>query len=530
MLASMRHSSSSRCLVSLDRMGTRLFGSISKINCKILRNFALTKNPSALKTELLRVAKEGKGFSDTVSLPKITAQFCVNKKHVEFDLAFEILGCLEEAKPKTMLLGLFELVDKCIECGHIDDAMKGYLKLKDIDEKLDVSGKQRLLSVLAFECRICDIMTIANDHSMTDGDLVIIAEPLIMTGNMKQFNSLLQKFLSDKSNLTNEQRSERIARVLRSVIYARMRRHIQQGELTPHEKNGVKELFKMLQNYHSKVDTDGIAGSPSYFQTCQLFEMEKERLGPNELSVFDFSLSEEECRATNRLPKFEVTSFPYVVEGDDEQHLNYIDSKKIKDLSSQLKKKDPSRVLLYRSTIFPDSYEIEMKLLREKNMERFSERIFMHEHMSYSLIGAVSDSVVEDSDSDSDSDNEGGYDSMETQFDEEEFDESGDDDSDDDSDSDYESDTELLSLFTEYTRLKEASFARTNRTVRTLLPPSFKVNDITQTLEKKNPSIYLEFSEDIFDFGQEPTAWPRIIMPGGFILHKNEKKDPSVKN
>ena len=68
------------------------------------------------------------------------------------------------------------------------------------------------------------------------------------------------------------------------------------------------------------------------------------------------------------------------------------------------------------------------------------------------------------------------------------------------------------------------------QTARTLLPPAFEIYDITRTLERKNPSIRLQYAEEIFYFGHEPSSWPRIFMPGGFILDKSEKKDLSIKN
>lgn len=491
------------------------------------------RNLTALKVELLRVAQEDSSFSEMDNFPKITAGVCVNRKGAELNLAFEILCCLEEAKPKSMMLGLYELVDKCVECGYVDDAMKAYFKLRSMSEKLDFSGKQCLLTILAQECRICDIMLVLDDHFVTDEDLVIISEPLIMTGNMRTFTKIFEKYLSETSSANSLECSDRVARVLRSVMYARMRRYSQSCEPSHEEKSAIKKTFQILQKYHAKWNSREVFECPSYFQTCQLIELERERLSPNEIAVYEIILTDEEFRAINRLPRFESAHFPYVVEGDDDDHLEALDTKKIKDLSTDIKKKYPSRVLLYNSTIFPGAYDIEMKNLKEKNLSRFIDRVSLCDNISYSLIGARSDDalVESDSDNDSDSDDEDGYGSMETNDGSDEFDESDSEDSDDDdTDSLFETENELLSLFNECSRLEEATFVRMNRTVRTLLPPSFKLNDITQTLERRKPSISLVFSEDIFDIGAEPAVWPRLITPGGFILHKNEKKDPALKN
>lgn len=229
-------------------------------------------------------------------------------------------------------------------------------------------------------------------------------------------------------------------------------------------------------------------------------------------------------RGTNRLPKFEPTYFPFLVEGDDDIRRDYMGTRNFKDLSSELKRGEPSRVLLYRNTLYPEAYETEMKLLREKNMDKMIEKMCHVDNFSYSLVGAVSDDMeyLSDDDSDSDSDEEG-YDSLETQFDED-FDDSDDEDSDDDLE---ESGPLMVTLVAEFAKLHEG-FSRA-KTARTLLPPSFQINDITKTLERRNPPVTLQFAEELFDVPYEPSSWPCIFMPGGFILNKNEKKDVTLQ-
>ena len=519
-----KHVSNRRSISYVQRVTARFFNIISKTNLKVLKKYALMNDPSGLKVELLRVVKEDSSYSEIDNFPKITAQICVNRRFTELNLAFEILDCLEGAKSRSLMLGLYELLDKCVKCGHLDDAMTAYFKLRSISEKLDLSTKQSLLTILAQECRICDISVVLNDHFITDEDLVLVSEPLIMTGNMKFFTKLFERYVSESRIVSGAEESDKLARVIRSVIYARIRRYSQLSEPSVEEKNAMKKMFEILQTYHSKSDDQDVFEWPSYFQSCQLIEIEKERMSPNEIAVYEVILTDDEFRAINRLPRFETTDFPYVVEGDDHDHVDLLDTKKINDLSSEIKKKYPSRVLLYSSSIFPEAHSAEMKHLKEKNLVKLFNRLSLYDNTSYSLIGAkLDDGSVDDY---SDSDDEDGYDSTETNYSSDDYDESDSDDSDDDSDIE----DELLSLFKEYSKLEEVTFTRTNRTVRTLLPPSFKLNDITQTLERRRPSISLAFSEDIFDIGAEPTVWPHIIMPGGFILHRNEKKDPALKN
>lgn len=516
----------------MNKISIRCHSSITKSNSRILKNLAISRNPKALKAELLRVVKENSGIAANVNFPKLTAQLCVTKKNVEFDLAFEILGCLEEEKPNSMLLGLYELIDKCVDYDRTDDAMKVYSRLKNLNEKLDAPGKLRLLTALSSECRIPEIITFLEDHLITDCDLTIISVPLIMSGNMKLFNKYLRKFMEQKSIISQSDSSERVARVIRSIMYARLRRYIQLGELTVEEKGAIKDTLMILQNYHELEIHLEVSETLSFFQAFQLHELEimSERLTQTDLADYDIDMTYQEIRGTNRLPKFEAIHFPFVVEGDDDIRRDWMGSKTIKDLSSELKRRDPSRVLLYRNTLFPDAYEIEMRHLREKNMDKMLEKVFQFDTFSYSLIGALSEDDAEyfssdddDSDDDSDSDSDG-YDSQDTQFGD--YHENSDNEFSEDESEDGEQ--IMVTLIAEYAQLHEIGYSRA-KTPRTLLPPSFHIHDITRTLEKRSPSVTLQYAEDLFDVPYEPSSWPRIFMPGGFILHKSEKKDPTLQ-
>jgi hypothetical protein len=517
----------SRGSYALSKISIRCHGSITKTNSRILKNLAVSRNPKALKAELLRVVKENSGIAPNINFPKLTAQLCVSKKNVEFDLAFEILGCLEEEKPNSMLLGLYELIDKCVDCDRTDDAMKVYSRLKNMNEKLDAPGTLRLLTALSSECRIPEIVDFLEDHQITDCDLTIISEPLIMSGNMKLFNKYLRRFMEQKNVSNQPESSERVARVIRSIMYARLRRYIQLGELTVEEKGAIKDTLMILQNYHELKIHPDVSETLSFFQAFQLHELEimSERLTQTDLADYDIDMTYHEIRGTNRLPKFEPIHFPFVVEGDDDIRRDWMGSKTIKDLSTELKRRDPSRVLLYRNTLFPDAYEIEMRHLREKNMDKLLEKVFQFDTFSYSLIGAVSDDteILSDDEDDSDSD-EDGYDSQDTQFDED-FEDSNGEDSDDESE---DGEQMMVTLIAEYAQLHEIGYSRA-KTPRTLLPPSFHIHDITRTLEKRSPSVTLQYAEDLFDVPYEPSSWPRIFMPGGFILHKSEKKDATLQ-
>ena len=507
-------------------ISTRAFQSLTNSNKRIFKNLAVSKNHEALKIELLRVVAEASGTSDNDNFPKLTAQICVNEKKVEFDLAYEILVCLEEAKPKSMLLGLYELMDKCVDCKHLNDAMKVLTSLRNINENLDATGRHRLLTALSIDCRIKEIMIVLDHTYITAEDLTVVAEPLIMTANMKLFNALLRKFMEQSGISGSPEGNERVAEVIRSIIYARMRRHIQFGELTSEERVAIKDTLTMLQQYHALSIHVDVTQSESYFHACQLHDLERDRLSQSEMA--EVEMIYRETHETNRLPIFEPSNFPYMIESDEALYRDMMGRKGIKDLTSELKRRYPSRVLLYSNAMFQDSYEAEKRLMKERNMEKFFERSFCEERDSYSLIGALEDDRLQGSDDESDSDDDG-YDSLDTQYDSEDIhDTVSNSDSDSDSDSDRE-EVDIDAFISEYDDFNEFSFVRRHRVARTLLPAAFPINDITGFLEKKDNAPPLQFSEDIFDFGREPPSWPRVLMPGGFILSRNERKDSAMK-
>lgn len=516
-----------RAICVFGQLSSRFHGSISKTNVNILKDLAISRDPKALQTELLRVTQEIPGVSDNCNFSKLISVICVNKNNAECDLAFEMLECLGQEKPHSLLLGLYDLLDKCVDCGHLNDALRVYSMLKSKNENLDASGRNRLLAALSSNCRIKDITAIMRECSVTDCDLVTISQPLIMTGNMKLFVEIFRKFLNQKCITNVPDESERVARVIRSIIYARMRRHIECCDPTKDERSAIKDTLAILTKYHALPRHIDVIQSPSYFFMCQLHELEKARLTEKELSVYDIDLSFQKMGATDRLPDFEVSNFPFLVEGDDVSHKTLVGTRTIKDLSSELKKRDFSRILLYSNAVFPDAYAVEMKLLKEKCLEDFIEQTLHHDYLDNSLLQSSQDDDVDEDDSDYSSEEEG-YDSMETQNGSE-SDDSDDDDSDDDSDDEIASE-ELSSFLAKYSGLSEFMSHHVYRTARTLLPPAFEIYDITRTLERKNPSIRLQYAEEIFDFGHEPSSWPRIFMPGGFILDKSEKKDLSLKN
>eukprot|EP00596_Hydrurales_sp_CCMP1899_P002125 CAMPEP_0119036370 /NCGR_PEP_ID=MMETSP1177-20130426/4057_1 /TAXON_ID=2985 /ORGANISM="Ochromonas sp, Strain CCMP1899" /LENGTH=479 /DNA_ID=CAMNT_0006996171 /DNA_START=64 /DNA_END=1503 /DNA_ORIENTATION=- len=472
-------------LVASKLKPTRYEKVLSESNLNILRSCVLSNNNEALEKELLLHSKPIQSVS--TNFPKIIADVCVNKKAVEFELAFDMLKCLEELKPKSVTLGLYELVDKCIECNHIDAAMKAYSQLQS---KLDVSGKERLLKALSYECRIDNLMSVLSDRYVTDSDLVIVAQPLIISGNIQLFASLFDKFLTQESTVNPLQCPKRVARVLRSVMHASLRRFIKRSEPSVKESEGILDIFTKLKTYHFRLQTSNpkyldISQSQSYLLSYQLYAILKER---TEGCEFDIDLLLKEIDDDNDdgddgddnfnpylLPQFESMPFPYLVEGNGQKHIENIHRVRINDLTAELKRQDPSKVLLYRDYLYPEVYDNELKLLDQKYLHGIMEdEMIVGQNNSFNEYDSNDDS----SDSDSDSDDDSDIDSLETTF--------GDEDDDDD----YSEDEEDFTKLTQQMRY----------TGRSSVPPSFPLHDLTNLIESNDPLLKLKFSESFFNF------------------------------
>jgi hypothetical protein len=180
------------------------------------------------------------------------------------------------------------------------------------------------------------------------------------------------------------------------------------------------------------------------------------------------------------LPQFESIPFPYLVEGNGQKHIENIHRVRINDLTSELKRQDPSKVLLYRDYLYPEVYGNELKLLDQKYLYGIMEdEMIMGQNNSFISTNEYdSNDDSSDSDSDSDDDSDSDIDSLETDF--------GDDDDDDDYSEDEEDSTKLTQQM--------------RYTGRSSVPPSFPLHDLTNLIESNDPLLKLKFSESFFSF------------------------------
>ena len=294
------------------------YGSITRSNKNILSDCLQTRNPIALITELKRISNDGASASKypgstsaTENLAEMIARLLICRSSSKLSMAFQVLECLNEIKPEILVFGIYEIIDKCVEHGHIDDAMKAYERLQNLNIQLDVFRKERLMSALAPRCRVDDIIALLSDHSVTDSDLVLSAEPLIMSGKVSIYGSFLNKYLDQSSDLEDPfQCPEEVARVTRSIMAARLRRFFDSSEPSEDENDGMLDILTTLQTYHMNLLCSplpkhaGSLDSQSYFQSRQLCEIEKDR--GLEMIQTNF-LSSHQLELLDHLPEFEIT-------------------------------------------------------------------------------------------------------------------------------------------------------------------------------------------------------------------------------
>lgn len=296
---------------------------ISSSKQKDLLDYCLRRKPLLLMDELLSISaikRRSISLSTTStkeSFSEIIAKMCVQKKETQIDFAFEMLECLNDHTPGSMSSGAIELVDRCVEYRHIQDAMKTYRRLRSMSLLLDTPQKDRLVSALASSCRVSDLIEVISDHSITDIDLSVSAEPLIMSGKVITYSILLNRFLDQKRNDHDPIQSPgEVARVIRSIMAARLKRYFDSSAPSEDENEGMVDILMTLEDYFMRLqcsensDYADILSSQSYFQNRQLCEMEKQRgLEMNH----NHGLSSRQLELVDHLPEFETTGKHFVL-------------------------------------------------------------------------------------------------------------------------------------------------------------------------------------------------------------------------
>lgn len=282
-----------------------------------LLDYCLRRKPIRLMAELLSIrdSKHNRISPSTTPMKEnfgeIIARICVQKMGTQIDFAFEMLECLNDHTPGSMASGALVLVDRCVEYRHIEDAMKTYKRIRSMSLLLDTPRKDRLVSLLASSCRVSDLTAVISDHSITDTDLSVSAEPLIMSGKVITYSNLLNRFLDQKRNSHNPiQSPEDVSRIIRSIMAARLKRYYDSSAPSEDENEGMQDILITLDDYFIRLQCSIISShantlsSQSYFQNRQLCEMEKERgLEMNH----NHKLPVHQLELVDHLPEFEAT-------------------------------------------------------------------------------------------------------------------------------------------------------------------------------------------------------------------------------
>lgn len=136
------------------------------------------------------------------------------------------------------------------------------------------------------------------------------------------------------------------------------------------------------------------------------------------------------------------SDFPYVAEGSGQLHIEPLHRLRIKDLTAELKRKDSNRILLYDKDLFPEAFDMACAYLQQRSVVMAVKSIMER-------TGLFVDAVPADTE---------------------------------------DSDT--------YVTPSDASF---NPSGHSVLKPPFKLHDISETLQLRNPPVYLLFNNDMFD-------------------------------
>ncbi len=193
-------------------------------------------------------------------------------------------------KRKLLTRALLILVDDAVASRQPDAALDLYLSIRQLSTEasevatasvvsapqvstsppvcLDAAGSERLLRCLVRAGRIDGLKRVLSEYPYVDGsnpaalsaDIVtLVCEPLVMSGHLHFFvegplrSYLMPAARSGSNNGSVGPSSLEASRVLRVLLYARLRRHMGRAEPSAQEKLGLKLLFSTLEAYHANL-------------------------------------------------------------------------------------------------------------------------------------------------------------------------------------------------------------------------------------------------------------------------------------
>jgi hypothetical protein len=438
------------------------------------------------------------------SVPKMVADLVGQYSDViNSNLAIDTVVCLSQVKAHYHHIGLLHLLDAYLEIGDLKGAQDCHERLKKDNLPIDQACVERFIAVAAQQCSISHMKAILQTHPISRNILVVVAEPLIMSGYTKTFSQLLEKYLS----LEPTPKPAEVSIIVKQVLRARVRRSLTDCPLSSLEEEGAEQIEVLFSEYVDKFE-DGsesitmaeeiaLRGIENYIGFCSDWDGEN---APEGLpySQYDQSQLVTDLPTFNYLEEQRMIPAHHDISSAPNPSHRFL----FEDITAQIAQQRPFVYPLYRGMLFDN--EAKRELLYAEAVAN---------DVLFSLDGT--EIFAQDDASDDESDEFGSREN-------DEFDEDDDDDMDDDDDDDNEVTYEL-----EMDDVEEEEFfdnMRSAGTATTLAHHDF--NDMSQSIKSSYPTIMIEYAEDIFDGISEDN------FVSDSLMHKAKKdsRDALMRN
>lgn len=343
----------------------------------------LLYSPVALSQELSRLsgvhrlsnqAPPSAAVPPSSFLSKTIMSLCITRKKADMSLSMDLLLALMRGTEKQIWRhGVSEMCERCVSEGFLDEAV---MVLRSVCAPagvlLDLQTAERLVAKLAEECRIDDLSLVLLKlpgvfPAPTHNILAVVAEPFVLSGELRTFSTLFERFLDPKDSGNTRPPSEQVSHVLRALMLARARRQLSSAIASDADTVGLALVVSALDEYHMALPKQELLERCSYFHFRQLLEMEGLQLSSPDLP--EPTVESKFCMQLT--PNLSMSgTFPYVSEDrllDCTESAGSAGQWAPNDLSSELASGSPSRPLLLTASLFPSAYEHEARLLRKRS-------------------------------------------------------------------------------------------------------------------------------------------------------------------
>eukprot|EP01041_Mallomonas_annulata_P005746 gene5746-11615_t len=401
-----------------------------------------SKENSPPKISLNPASDEFSSIDKRSDVINTTAKICILEGivngSIHHSLACDVVEVLDLYMPSVAQIGYNKLLDICTDNNMSATAIEIFNRSQQFNISIDNPCMERLISLLGKEFNVQLLLnTLLSSNILTANMLISLADPLIMTGNVGTFSLFLAKYLQ---NQNANQNLNDLNLILRSIVFARIKRVSSLTILSEDEINNMDNILNDINSYHH-LYTSNTQNNPSYTASVLAYSYlcEIERLIRDRVDISQTIWGKIFLPLTNANAEF------LVEDRDVQEHYGT----EIQDITSE--------------------FDAEEKGSR-KNLMLFEKSIWMNRLDDESRIDA--NSTIVNVEFVSDENNEEGNDDLMA------------DGSDEDG---YDEDDEDVGP-PQWNTLGKSS---------PLIVP-IKFNDISATLQKQTPAVYLGFAEDIF--------------------------------